>query len=159
MQMVKNADSKVVLIADDTQTMRSVVRASLKAIGFKKFHEVTNGADAKQLLETKPIDLVICDWEMPEMNGLEVLKEMRSTEKHKETPFVMLSGNANADLVNESIKLGISSFVVKPFQPQALCEKIANIFPSQTPEEESQEKPAPADTKSDTSEPDEKAPE
>lgn len=131
MQMVENAEAKVVLIADDTQTMRSVVRASLKAIGFKEFHEVTNGTEAKQLLEKKPIDLVICDWEMPEMNGLEVLEAMRGMEQHKETPFVMLTGNANADLVNQSIQLGISGFVVKPFQPQALCEKIANIFTSE----------------------------
>jgi two-component system chemotaxis response regulator CheY len=130
MQMVKNADSKVVLIADDTQTIRAIVRASLKAIGFKEFHEVTNGAEAKQFLEAKSIDLVICDWEMPEMNGLEVLKEMRGMERHKETPFVMLTGNANADLVSQSIQLGISGFVVKPFQPQALCEKISNVFVS-----------------------------
>lgn len=160
MQMVENADSKVVLIADDTQTMRSVVRASLKAIGFKEFHEVTNGAEAKLILETKPIDLVICDWEMPEMDGLEVLKEMRGMEKHKETPFIMLTGNANTDLVTQSIKLGISGFVVKPFQPQALCEKIANIFPSAAPAEESQEKPtpAPAEAKPDTPSPDAAAP-
>lgn len=128
MQMVKDAEAKVVLIADDTQTMRSVVRASLKAIGFKEFHEVTNGAEAKALLEKKSIDLVICDWEMPEMDGLEVLKAMRGMEKHKDTPFVMLTGHANTDLVTQSITLGISGFVVKPFQPLALCEKIANIF-------------------------------
>ncbi|BBB30886.1 response regulator [Neptunomonas japonica] len=143
MQIVENADSKVVLIADDTQTIRAIVRASLKAIGFKEFHEVPNGVEAKQLLEAKSIDLVVCDWEMPEMNGLEVLKEMRGMERHKETPFVMLTGNANADLVNQSIQLGISGFVVKPFQPQALCEKIAHIFASPAPTKENQEKPAP----------------
>lgn len=137
MQIVENAHAKVVLIADDTQTIRAIVRASLKAIGFKEFYEVTNGVEAKQLLEVKPIDLIICDWEMPEMNGLEVLKAMRGMEKHKDTPFVMLTGNANADLVNQSILLGISGFVVKPFQPQALCEKIASVFPSKTPKEES----------------------
>ncbi len=118
------------LIVDDTQTMRSVVRGCLQAIGFKDIVEAVNGEEAYALVQSNNINLIICDWEMPTMNGTELLRKIREQEAYKDIPFIMLTGNANAELVSESITLGVDGFVIKPFQPQALCEKVVSTLKS-----------------------------
>ncbi len=112
------------LIVDDTQTMRAVVRGCLQAIGFKDIVEAVNGEEAYALVQTNTINLIICDWAMPTMNGTELLRKIREQQAYKDIPFIMLTGNADAELVSESITLGVDGFVVKPFQPQALCDKV-----------------------------------
>ncbi|MCW8887070.1 MAG: response regulator [Motiliproteus sp.] len=120
------------LIVDDTQTMRSVVRGCLKAIGIKEIVEAVNGEEAYSIVQSQQVNLIICDWAMPTMNGTELLKKLRENESYKDIPFLMLTGNADAELVSESMTLGVDAFVIKPFKPQTLCDKVIAMLKKRT---------------------------
>lgn len=119
----------VVLVVDDFATMRRIVRNILKDLQFKEIIEAENGAEALMLLESTKVDLIVSDWNMPVMTGLELLKQVRAVDRHKELPFLMVTAEAQKDNVVEAIKAKVSNYVVKPFSPTILAEKIAMIIP------------------------------
>ena len=121
-------EKSVVMLVDDMQAMRMLTRSALKHMGFKKFVECANGVEAIKRLKLMNVDLVVCDWDMPEMNGLELLHEVRADDRLKSLPFMMLTANSSADLIHECISAGVDSYMVKPYQPAALCKRINSLL-------------------------------
>ena len=117
-----------VLIVDDFATMRRIVRNVLKQIGFTNMIEADNGKAALKVLKKENIDLILCDWNMPEMPGIELLKAIRSDDELKKIPFVMVTAEAQKDNIIEAVKAGVSSYIVKPFTAETVTEKLNAIF-------------------------------
>ncbi|MGD9245969.1 MAG: response regulator, partial [Desulfobacterales bacterium] len=104
-----------VMIVDDFATMRRILRNILKQIGFKNIIEADDGKNALKELKKGKVDLIMCDWNMPEMPGIELLKNIRSDDELKDIPFVMVTAEAQKDNIVEAVKSGVSNYVVKPF--------------------------------------------
>ena len=117
-----------VLIVDDFATMRRIVRNVLKQIGFTNMIEADNGKNALKVLKKENIDLILCDWNMPEMPGIDLLKAIKSDDELKNIPFVMVTAEAQKENIIEAVKAGVSSYIVKPFTAETVTEKLNTIF-------------------------------
>jgi len=117
-----------ILIGDDFQTMRRIVKNIFKQLGYENFEEAEDGAQAYAKLRTGGFGFVVSDWNMPNMNGLELLKKVRSDPELKDMPFLMVTAEAEKDKVIAAIKAGVSNYVVKPFTAEILKEKMDKIF-------------------------------
>jgi two-component system chemotaxis response regulator CheY len=117
-----------VLIVDDFATMRRILKNILKQIGFKNISEAENGKAALKELRNEKFDLVLCDWNMPEMPGIELLNQVRSDDQLKAIPFVMVTAEAKRENILEAVKAGVSSYIVKPFTADTINEKLTKIF-------------------------------
>lgn len=127
------ADTKMkILVVDDFATMRRIIRNILRQGGYKNIVEADDGTTALPKLRTDTIDLVIADWNMPRMTGLDLLKAMRSDKALKDIPFLMVTAEARKDNIIEAIQCGASSYLVKPFTVEMLSEKIDQIFSQQS---------------------------
>lgn len=118
-----------VLIVDDFATMRRIIRNILRDLEFKKILEAEDGTAAVDILKTQKVDVIISDWNMPKMNGLELLKWVRSNEDTKDIPFLMVTAEAQKENVIEAVKAKVSNYIVKPFTAQTLAEKLEKILP------------------------------
>ena len=119
---------KNILIVDDAISMRHTIKASLRAQGFISLIEAGDGQQALKLMKSKNIKLVICDWMMPNMSGTELFKQIQSDNTYKNLPFILLTGNDQKDNVTEALKIGIKHYVVKPFNPKKLFEKVLEML-------------------------------
>jgi two-component system chemotaxis response regulator CheY len=117
-----------VLIVDDFATMRRILKNILKKIGFTQILEADDGSNALKLLEKEKVDLVISDWNMPKMTGLEFLKAVRSNTAFKDLPFLMVTAEAQKQNIIEAVQAGVSNYVVKPFTEEVITEKLAKIL-------------------------------
>lgn len=117
-----------ILVVDDVASMRNVTKSILMVAEYTNVAQATDGVKALELLENETVDLIICDWEMPNMDGLELLIEIKKNEKLKDIPFLMLTSNTEKEKVNVAIKTGANDYVIKPIQPSALLEKISNCL-------------------------------
>lgn len=117
-----------VLIVDDFATMRRILKNILKQLGFKNLMEADDGTTAMDVLERNDIDLVISDWNMPKMTGLELLKWVRGNKKYSKTPFLMVTAEAQKQNVIEAVQAGVSNYVVKPFTAEAISDKLKKIL-------------------------------
>jgi len=117
-----------VLIVDDFATMRRILKNILKQIGFKNLVEADDGTSAWEILQGQSIDLIISDWNMPKMTGLELLKKVRANDKYKRTPFLMVTAEAQKQNVIEAVQAGVSNYVVKPFTAEAISDKLEKIL-------------------------------
>ena len=117
-----------VLIVDDFATMRRILKNILKQIGFSNIAEAEDGKTALAQLKNEKFDLVLCDWNMPEMTGLELLQKVRSDDELKETPFVMVTAEAQKENILDAVKTGVSNYVVKPFTAETIGEKLKKVF-------------------------------
>lgn len=117
-----------VLVVDDFATMRRIVKNSLKQIGFRSILEADDGTTALEVLKKQQIDLIISDWNMPEMSGLELLKSVRKDEATKDIPFLMVTAEAQKDNVLQALKAGVSNYIVKPFTPDAIKTRLCQIL-------------------------------
>jgi len=117
-----------ILIGDDFPTMRRIVKNIFKQLGYENFEEAEDGAQAYAKLRTGGFGFVVSDWNMPNMNGLELLKKVRSDPELKDMPFLMVTAEAEKDKVIAAIKAGVSNYVVKPFTAEILKEKMDKIF-------------------------------
>ncbi len=113
-----------VLVVDDFATMRKIIKNLLKQIDIDTVTEAENGKQALEILRSEKIDLIISDWIMPEMTGIEFLKACKSDENMKKIPFIMVTAEAQKSSVIEAIKLGVDNYIVKPFTPEKLKEAI-----------------------------------
>ncbi len=116
-----------ILIVDDQSTMRTLIKGMLEKMGFRDLDEADDGDIALNKLKQQPFDLVISDLHMPRMNGLEFLREARSTESLKNTVFLMVTTESGKSSVLEAIKLKVNGYIVKPFTPDTLREKLAKL--------------------------------
>lgn len=115
-----------VLVVDDSPTMRRIVANTLKRIGYSELEEAENGAEALELLDDNTFELIVTDWNMPGMSGLEFIKSVRSDGKN-DLPILMVTTRSEAEDVKEALQAGASSYIVKPFTPEVLKEKIDSI--------------------------------
>ncbi|MBU1539831.1 MAG: response regulator [Alphaproteobacteria bacterium] len=117
-----------VLVVDDQQTIRSLVRNGLRDIGVTTIEEAADGEDALGALLTKRINLIISDFNMPRLDGLGLLRAVRMTPQLKGIAFIMLTGRADADLVARAQQFGVNNYLVKPFTVSSLRSKIEEVF-------------------------------
>ena len=117
-----------VLIVDDFATMRKAIRNLLKQVGYEDIVEAEDGVMALKALKAQKIDMIVSDWNMPNMSGLELLKAVRSDPDLAETPFLMVTAEALQDNVVAAVKAGVNNYIVKPFTAEVLNEKIKKIM-------------------------------
>ena len=115
-----------VLVVDDSATMRRIVLRTLSDMGYKDCVEAENGQAALDVVEKGGIELIITDWNMPVMSGLEFVTEVR--EKNAGIPILMVTTNASNQDVLQALKAGVSNYVVKPFTPETLKEKVLSVI-------------------------------
>ena len=117
-----------ILVVDDFASMRKIIKGLLKQIGFQNIEEADDGSTALEKLKIGEFDLVICDWNMPKVPGIEVLKAIRNDPRLKDLPFLMVTAEAKKDNVMEAVKAGVNQYIVKPFTAETLQKKIEKIF-------------------------------
>ncbi|NVM23534.1 MAG: chemotaxis protein CheY [Desulfobacterales bacterium] len=117
-----------ILVVDDFATMRRIIRNVLKQIGFSNIVDADDGTTALGVLKKDKIDLIISDWNMPKMSGLDLLKAVRGDEALKTIPFLMVTAEAQKSAVVEAVQAGVSNYVVKPFTADVVKEKLGQIF-------------------------------
>jgi two-component system, chemotaxis family, chemotaxis protein CheY len=117
-----------ILTVDDFSTMRRIIRNMLRQLGYTNIVEAEDGAEALSLLQREKMDFVISDWNMPNMNGLDLLKAIRADENLKPIPVLLVTAEALKENVVEAVKAGVNNYVVKPFTAEKLKEKIDAIF-------------------------------
>jgi two-component system, chemotaxis family, chemotaxis protein CheY len=117
-----------ILVVDDFATMRKVIRNLLKQVGYDNIVEAEDGVTALRVLKSQKVDLIVSDWNMPNMTGLELLKAVRADEDLKPTPFLMVTAEALQDNVIAAVKAGVSNYIVKPFTAEVLNDKIKKIL-------------------------------
>ncbi|MCE5336426.1 MAG: response regulator [Desulfobacteraceae bacterium] len=118
-----------VLIVDDFLTMRRIVRKILRDLDFENILEAEDGSAALDLLKVNKIDLIVSDWNMPRMTGLDLLKAVRSNDSTKDIPFLMVTAEAQKENIVEAVKARVSNYIVKPFTAATLEEKLVKIVP------------------------------
>ena len=116
------------LVVDDFSTMRRIVRNLLKELGFTNVQEAEDGVDALAKLRAAEFDFVVSDWNMPNMTGLELLKEIRKDARLKHLPVLMVTAEAKKENIIEAAQAGASGYVVEPFTAGTLDEKLKKIF-------------------------------
>ena len=121
-----------ILIVDDMMTMRKFVKKALAEAGFTNLTEAADGDAAFPLLKeaagkNERFGLVISDWNMPKMKGIDLLKGVREDPALRDTPFILLTAEAEAHQIQQAAALGVDSYVVKPFSAETLKEKIAQV--------------------------------
>ncbi len=117
-----------ILVVDDFPTMRRIVKTLLKQNGFNNFTEAEDGEEAYKILQQHgDFEMIVSDWNMPNMTGLEFLKTVRADAKFKHLPFLMVTAEAEKENIIEAVKAGVSNYIVKPFTGQALKEKLDKI--------------------------------
>lgn len=116
------------LVVDDFATMRRIVRNLLKDLGFNNVDEAEDGQDALAKLRESSFDFVISDWNMPNMDGLELLSEIRKSTEMSQMPVLMVTAEAKKENIIAAAQAGASGYVVKPFTAATLEEKLNKIF-------------------------------
>lgn len=116
------------LVVDDFSTMRRIVRNLLKELGYSNVDEAEDGAMALQKLKNENFDFVISDWNMPNMDGLEMLKQIRADAAIAKLPVLMVTAEAKKENIIAAAQAGASGYVVKPFTAATLDEKLGKIF-------------------------------
>ncbi len=115
------------LVVDDSATMRRIVVNSLKRIGFEDCVEASDGAEALEVFDAS-IECVITDWNMPNMGGLDFVRALRARDDGKKVPILMVTTRSVREDIVQAAQAGVNNYVVKPFTPQVLKEKIDQVF-------------------------------
>jgi len=123
--------TKQILIVDDANSIRMLARSMLLDAGFKYVAQAKNGKDASNLLSRKPIDLIICDWNMPIMDGLELFKEINANPSLKHIGFIMLTSSSETAKVKEAINAGVNDYILKPFNGTTLVKHVLDSLQKQ----------------------------
>lgn len=121
-----------ILIIDDMPSIRDLVRKTLRAMGYKNIQEAGDGEEGLKILESHlaraPIQLVISDWNMPNMSGLELLKKVRAVKDWTHLPFILLTSESERDQVTEAVLAGVSQYIVKPFSAKVFEDKLKAAY-------------------------------
>lgn len=117
-----------VMVVDDQTSMRAMIRRTLQDIGFKDVRDKAGPAEALVAIRSDRVHLIISDYNMPDMDGLQFLEAVRADPVIGKTVFIMLTGSADKEIVQKAAALGVNNYVVKPFAPAALKEKIERVF-------------------------------
>lgn len=125
--MKKNPKMRI-LVVDDFSTMRRIIKNILRQLGYDNVVEADDGTTAWETLNKDTIDFIISDWNMPKMTGIELLRKVRSSEEHSDTPFLMVTAEAQQENIIEAVQAKVNNYIVKPFTPETLGQKIDKIF-------------------------------
>ena len=117
-----------ILIVDDYKTMLRIIRNLLKQLGFNNVDEATDGSAALQKLRDKEYHLVISDWNMEPMSGMQLLTEVRADTKLKNLPFIMITAESKTENVIAAKEAGVSNYIVKPFNAATLKTKLTSVI-------------------------------
>ena len=128
MDIAKEVFQNKILIVDDVLSMRRLTKEILRDSGFTHVFEAQDGQEALALMRKIRVNLVICDWNMPVMSGIEYFKAVQSDSKLAKTPFIMLTSSSEITKVKEAIEAGITSYVIKPYKPADLMKKIYSLL-------------------------------
>ena len=121
-------EERRVLVVDDYSIMRRIVRNLLTQIGFTNIDEAGDGASALDKMHKSAVDLVVSDWNMAPMSGLEFLKQLRADAHLKDTPFIMVTAESKRENVVAARDAGANSYIVKPFKAETLLQKIEAVL-------------------------------
>jgi two-component system, chemotaxis family, chemotaxis protein CheY len=116
------------LIIDDSVTMRRIIANILARLGYPDVVHAANGREALDRLATEPVDVVITDWYMPEMNGLDFVKILRTTPATRHIPIVIVTANAASDDIQHALELGVKGYILKPFTVDTMKDKIDTLM-------------------------------
>ena len=116
------------LVIDDSSTMRRIIINTLNKLGHKDIAEASNGREGVERLAAAMVDVIITDWNMPEMTGIEFVRFIRAQEKYSKIPVLMVTTNAAKDDIVEALRAGVTNYVVKPFTPDVMKEKIEGLL-------------------------------
>ncbi|HOM61402.1 MAG TPA: response regulator [Anaerohalosphaeraceae bacterium] len=118
---------KSLMIVDDSATMRKIIMRTVRMSGleFDRTEEAGNGAEAIEKLKTAPVDIVLCDINMPEMSGTEMVKQARQLPNCKDTKIIMVSTESSQELIDSILADGANGYITKPFTPERFQEKLA----------------------------------
>ena len=117
-----------ILVVDDYKTMLGILRNLLRQLNFSNIEEASDGAAALKKLRHCSIDLIISDWNMEPMTGIELLREVRGDGKLKHIPFIMITAESKAENVIAAKEAGVSNYIVKPFNAETLKSKMASVL-------------------------------
>lgn len=117
-----------ILVVDDSSTMRRIIINTLNKLGHTEVREAGNGREGLDQLAAAPVDIVITDWNMPEMSGVEFARAVRSNDATKAVPILMVTTNAAEGDIVEALKAGVNNYVVKPFTPATIKDKIEAVL-------------------------------
>jgi len=117
-----------ILIVDDYKTMLRIIRNLLKQLGFENVDEAVDGSSALKSLRDKDYGLVISDWNMEPMTGLQLLREVRADGKLKHIPFIMVTAESKTENVIAAKEAGVTNYIVKPFNAETLKQKLVTVF-------------------------------
>ena len=115
------------LVVDDSSTMRRIIINTLNKLGHQECLEASNGREGIEKLG-QGVDMIITDWNMPEMSGIEFIRTLRTMDAHSSTPVLMVTTNAAKDDIVEALRAGVNNYVVKPFTPDTIKEKIDAVL-------------------------------
>ncbi len=124
--------SMKILLADSIPSNRQVLRKMLSDVGFKNVIEAGDGESAFEKIEEslaeKPVEFIISDYNLEKLNGLDFLKKVKATESTKKTPFLLITGEADQQIIVLAVKAGVSNVIVRPYSANTIIEKISKIF-------------------------------
>jgi two-component system, chemotaxis family, chemotaxis protein CheY len=121
--------AKRVLIVDDSESVRMIARLALREQGYDVV-EAGNGVEALAQLDAERVHLVISDVNMPQMDGITLLKQIKASARHKFTPIIMLTTEAGQDKKDQGRAAGAKAWITKPFQPRVLVDAVAKLMPA-----------------------------
>jgi two-component system chemotaxis response regulator CheY len=128
MDATKELLQNKILIVDDVLSMRSLTKAILRDAGFIHVFDAPDGQEALKLMRKVKVNLVVCDWNMPVMSGLDYFKAVQEEPKLAGTPFIMLTSSSEGSKVKEAIDAGITAYMIKPYKPADLLKKINSML-------------------------------
>lgn len=117
-----------ILVVDDFSTMRRIIKNILRQLGFNNVVEADDGTTAWDVLNKDRIEFIISDWNMPQMTGIDLLRKVRASEEFGDLPFLMVTAEAQQENIIEAVQAKVSNYIVKPFTPEVMKQKIDKIF-------------------------------
>lgn len=129
MSVLNSLDKNMpILVVDDFSTMRRIVKTCLKSLGFENITEAEDGQVAWTKIQNNEFKFIVSDWNMPNMMGIDLLRQVRAEEKSKKIPFLMVTAESQKENVIEAAKAGVSNYIIKPFTADMLQTKMEAIF-------------------------------
>ncbi|MDY5050222.1 MAG: response regulator [Candidatus Mucispirillum faecigallinarum] len=120
--------SHSIITVDDSSTMRRIIKNTLQKLGFETILEAGNGLEALEVMSKNKVDMIVTDWNMPEMDGLTFVKAVRAKEEYKDLPILMITTEAAKEDILTALRSGVNNYVVKPFTPETLQEKVFKLL-------------------------------
>ena len=117
-----------IITVDDSSTMRRIIKNTLQKLGFETILEAGNGVEALGVMSKNKVDMIVTDWNMPEMDGLTFVKAVRAKDEYKDLPILMITTEAAKEDILTALRSGVNNYVVKPFTPETLQEKVFKLL-------------------------------